>query len=745
MRSLTIFVLFSAMLASPAFADVYIPGLQLSPSLEEGKCSRCSVGHVDDALYGQKDVTHNYDVQKYTIDIFIDDNDEEIDATVTVNLDVTQNGVSQIGLDLDDAALTVTQCRVNGASRSFTHTNKELTVSLGGTYNIGANLDIAVDYNGSPSAGLYFETGECITFTEPTDSKYWFPCYDLPSDKAEEGVELYIDVRSDWEVASNGLLIDTSTPDLGRKEYHWLHEHSIAQYLIAFGARDYYEFGDTWEGMPIDYWVLPGQESTAPISFANMPDMFGRFKLWFDDYPFKDEKYGMYMGDSFGGGMEHQTNTIMGAWVADGGDHDGIIAHELGHMWWGDNVTCGTWMDIWLNEGFASYSDMLYFGYENGETSMKSRMNSWAQAYFSEDANSRFPVYDPDYMWGATVYQKGAWVLHMMRNEMDSDTQFFNTLKYYRAQHEPDIAETAQLVDDVEDYTGDDWDWFFDQWVYMAGYPEFEWSWSVTGTNEITVFVEQVQTIDSVTPVFQTHIDFLLETDNGDEIHTVWMPDDEETFVITASAPVTDVEFDPNVWLLCQEQDVTSVEMAGFAAYPVRNGIKLAWETEEEYGDVSFNIYREVADPSKTAISTKRVKVNEEPIAGQTPYSFIDKTVKTGVNYDYWLEILEPDSLPQTFGPASATAPAVVKAFELMQNRPNPANGTTTFAFALPEAANTELSIYDIKGRKVDTVIESNLPAGEYEVDYACALPGGIYLYRLDAGGESAVKKMVVK
>jgi len=336
-------------------------------------------------------------------------------------------------------------------------------------------------------------------------------------------------------------------------------------------------------------------------------------------------------------------------------------------------------------------------------------------------------------------------VLHMLRNEMDSDTQFFNTLKYYRAQHEPDIAVTAQLLEDVEDYTGDDWDWFFDQWVYMAGYPEFEWSWSVSGTNEITVFVEQVQTIDSVTPVFQTHIDFLLETDNGEEIHTVWMPDDDETFVITASAPVTDVEFDPDVWLLCTEDDVTSVEMAGFAAYPVRNGIKLGWETEEEYGDVSFNIYREVADPSEKAISTKRVKVNEEPIAGQTPYSFVDKSVVTGTKYDYWLEVIEPGSPVQTFGPATATAPAVVKAFELMQNRPNPASGTTTFSFALPEAANAELSIYDIKGRKVDPVIESNLAAGEYEVDYACALPSGIYMYRLDAGGESAVKKMVVK
>ena len=185
--------------------------------------------------------------------------------------------------------------------------------------------------------------------------------------------------------------------------------------------------------------------------------------------------------------------------------------------------------------------------------------------------------------------------------------------------------------------------------------------------------------------------------------------------------------------------------MKSGTAAPVRNGIKLAWETDDEYGDISYNIYREEADSSEELINTKRIRINDKPITGESPYNFVDKAVKTGVKYDFWLEVLEPDSPVQTFGPATAEGPVFVKTFELMQNRPNPANGTTTFVFALPEAADTELTIYDIKGRKVDTVIESNLAAGEYEVGYPCALPSGIYLYRLDSGGESAVKKMVVK
>ncbi|MCP4231208.1 MAG: M1 family metallopeptidase, partial [bacterium] len=451
-------------------AGVYIPGLQPSSAIMEGKC-----GFGFPVFDPDKDITHNYNVKKYTIDIYIDDAAEEIDATVTVNMDIIQFGVTHIELDLDDTGLTVTQCRVNGIPRSFTHTNKVLDINLGGTYEPNDNIDIAVDYWGTPINGLRFEAEneQCYTKTEPEDSKYWFPCYDLPSDKAEEGVELYIDVRGDWEVASNGMLIGTSTPSPGRKEYHWLHQHPIAQYLIAFGARDYFQFSDIWEGMPIDYWVLHNQSDTAPGAFANMPDMFDCFKIRFGDYPFKNEKYGMYVALYYGGAMEHQTNTLMEASVANGTyDYDWIIAHELGHQWWGDNVTCGTWMDIWLNEGFATYSDAMYNEHENGEISFQNRMSQFAGEYFTEDSGSRFPIYDPDYMWGATVYEKGAWILHMLRNEMDSDTQFYNALKYYRAQHEPDIAVTAQLVDDIEAFTGEDWDWFFDQWVYMAGYPE---------------------------------------------------------------------------------------------------------------------------------------------------------------------------------------------------------------------------------------------------------------------------------
>ncbi len=736
MRSVHLIVLLA--IFSFSAGAVYIPQPPDLDSEMEIKCSRYREFVEEHGEIGGTKAYHNYDVQKYTIDIYVDDANDYISAITTVNLDIEENGVSQIELDLDDGSLSVNECLVNGTPRSFTHAGELLTVSLGGTYNIGDNLDIAVDYEGSPSAGVHFEYDRCYTFTQVVEtSHFWYPCYNQYNDKADDGVELFINVRGDWDVASNGLLVGTSSTSPGRKEYHWLHEYPIAVYLVAFVAADMYFYEDTWDGIPLQIW----SDSPQP----NIEDIFDLCKFELDsfkyrsgDYPFANEKVGLE--DAGDGGMEHQT--ISSVYSLQG---EFITAHEQAHQWWGDCVTCDGHANTWLNEGFATYSEMFYWEDAYGMGRVKQEMISERNDVINSSVGKTHVLYPG--IFEGLAYYKGGWVLHMMRREIDNDTQFYNTLKYYRSQHEYGNAATPEFHNDVENFTGDDWDWFYDQWVYKAGYPEFEWYWTNSGPNEVTIHVEQVQ--DTVTyplvPIFETHIDFGLETGSGTEIHTVWMPDEEETFVLTASAPVTDVEFDPDVWLLCTEDETTAVEMAAFTAYPVRNGIKLQWETEEEYGDVAFNIYRGVANPSEKPISAKRVKINEEPIAGQSPYRLIDRDIVTDTKYDYWLEAIEADSPVQTFGPATATAPVLVKAFELMQNRPNPASGVTTFSFALPEAVNAELSIYDIKGRKVDTVIESDMPAGEYEVDYACALPSGIYLYRLNAGGESAVKKMVVK
>ncbi|MCP4231323.1 MAG: M1 family metallopeptidase, partial [bacterium] len=490
----------------------------------ERKCSRYREYVAEYGTLGATKAYHNYDVQKYTIDIYIDDVAEYITATTTVNLDIAENGVTEIELDLDDVSMTVNQCRVNGTPRSFTHSSELLTVNLGGTYNIGANLDIAVDYEGSPVLGLYINFEEyrpCFTFTQTTEaSSYWYPCYNLCSDKADDGVELFINVRDDWDVASNGLLIGTSTPAPGRKEYHWLHEYPIAMYLISFDATDMFYYEDTWDGVPLRVWSYESQ--------SGIDNLFDTYKLQLDafkyrcgDYPFANEKVGIC--DAGHGAMEHQTISDIGNLSS-----EQLSAHEQGHQWWGDCVTCEIFDNIWLNEGFATYCEMFYWEDAYGMDRVRSEMGHLTDSPFGggNDSWKTQPIF-PNSNFNSVTYDKGAWVLHMMRNEMDSDTQFYNTLKYYRSQHEYGTATTPEFQSDVEAFTGEDWDWFFDEWVYMAGYPEVEWYWTNTGDNEVTINVEQVQDIITypLVPIFEMHIDFALGTANGYETHTVWMPD----------------------------------------------------------------------------------------------------------------------------------------------------------------------------------------------------------------------------
>ncbi|MCP4231283.1 MAG: T9SS type A sorting domain-containing protein [bacterium] len=600
MRRMIVISILFVLITVTADAAVYIPGLDPSPAAVEGKCIRRGPGGVEALMGIEPTAEHTYDVRKYTLDFYIDDVAETITATVTVNLDLTEDNLS-VQLDFDDAALTISTLTVDGITRSYTHENELLTMDIsGGGYAIGDNLDVAVTYSGDPLYGLYFggdfdsEFETCFTFDEPTDSKYWFPCYDYPSDKAENGAELYIDVRDDWDVASIGLLVETTTPEPGRKRYHWRHEHSIAQYLIAFSAADYYQFSDTWEGLPLDYWVLPDQALTAPISFANVPDMFECFEAEFDDYAYKDEKYGMYIW-ARGGAMEHQTNSGMVEWTGDGDDNDHIIAHELAHQWWGDDVTCATWADIWLNEGFATYSDALFHEYRDGPTGLSERMIRYRNSYFDEDEEYRFPVYDPDYMWSATVYEKGAWVLHMLRNEMASDDQFFGALKHYRAQRQPDVATTAQLIEDIEAYTGEDWSWFFQQWVYKAGYPELEWAWNATDDDEVTVWIKQNQVVDSQTPIFKFHIDLDITTDVGSERHTVWMDGAERTFGLTTAGKATAITLDPDTELLYEaygpsDELPTAVRLAQNRPNPVEYYTVFVFVMPTA-GDAELNLY----------------------------------------------------------------------------------------------------------------------------------------------------------
>jgi aminopeptidase N len=302
---------------------------------------------------------HNYDVRKYTIRMDIDDANTDVDAVTTVRLESKESSLTSFELDFTDD-LTVTSVKRGATSLTFTHQNDLLRITLDRAMSNGERFDVDVAYNGKPGYGFFFTTGGVFTSTECSYSRNWFPCFDEPSDKADDGIELYITVRDDWYVASNGLLATTSRVDADSLEYHWIHNYSIATYLVAIACADYNtSFNQTWEGMPVNYYVYDSQIGAAPTFFENQKDMLDCYAAKFCDYPFKNEKYGVAAVNMTNfGGMENQTCTyIRSSYVTPNHNGDHLLAHELGHSWWGDMVTCGTWKDLWLNEGQATYCE----------------------------------------------------------------------------------------------------------------------------------------------------------------------------------------------------------------------------------------------------------------------------------------------------------------------------------------------------------------------------------------------------
>jgi aminopeptidase N len=361
--------------------------------------------------------------------------------------------------------------------------------------------------------------------------------------------------------ASNGTLTSTVTNQDGTSTYTWHESYPIANYLISANVTNYANFSDSYTSldgttqMPLEYYVYPENESDARALFVRIPDMITYFAGIGGEYPFLAEKYGM-VAFPWGGGMEHQTLTSMGdmyTWGTD--DEDGIYAHELSHQWWGDDVTCATWDDIWLNEGFATYFEILWlcrhYGVPESEmvTYYDDGLYNGALGGSVHIKNANKPFDDQ-----GAVYDKGGWVLHMLKRVMSEDL-FNGALRDYRAAHAGANASTADLRAACEGRYGSDLAWFFDQWVFTPKRPIYSVSFNQTGTS-VTVTVAQKQkhkVVNRTTlqDVYIMPVDLTLQyADGSSETFTVHNDQRTQSFTFTAAKNVTHVGFDEDNWIL---------------------------------------------------------------------------------------------------------------------------------------------------------------------------------------------------
>jgi aminopeptidase N len=355
-----------------------------------------------------------------------------------------------------------------------------------------------------------------------------------------------------------------------------------------------------------------------------MPQAMGIFEKRFGPYPF--EKYGMAEVEPFYvGGMEHQTmTTVNSLWIRGDRSYEAGFVHELAHMWWGDAVTLADWPDIWLNEGFATYSEALYAEDAYGPAAFREKMRGSRKYYFDQALTMDFALYDPPpnqlFNWGI-VYNKGAWVLHLLRRAA-GDGAFWQILSSYYRAYAYTNAATADFQSVCEAVTGQDLDWFFNQWVYGNGYPELSWSGTflheLSGRIETRIRVDQTQKSGTV---FRLPLDIRFA---GVKDTSVWLDRVSATFVLRSDRKPDSVILDPDGWALARIRNVPTpvqgadgapAQAALYPNYPnpfnAETAVRYDVPGSAGVQDVVIAVYNLLGEPVRTLVRETR------PMPGQ--------------------------------------------------------------------------------------------------------------------------------
>lgn len=530
------------------------------PDIPEG-CSRvyqqalAGTGPLVDPLASDADT----DVVHYTLDIEIDPTAKWIGGSNLMNVNVLVDNVEHFLFRLSDR-FNIPVLTVNGNTVTWQRIDPiVLDVTLDRVYNAGESFDLYVAYDGYPGStgfgSIEFTThnGTPIAWTlsETWFGYTWWPAKDINTDKAT--ADFLFTVPDTMSVASQGVLVAVDNIGADKLRYHWQTAYPTATYLYSFAVTNYSRFSGVFDyagwSMPVEYFVYPEDDnSNNRNNLLKTVDMLGVYSDLFGLYPFINEKYGIAQF-SWGGGMEHQTVTSQSSFS------EWLSSHELGHSWWGDMITCATWHDIWLNEGFATYCEALWVEFKSGQDKQAllnymsgRRPGSYNGSVYVYDDTDFNRIFSSDFS-----YRKGGWVLHMLRHVV-GDEMFFNILAEYRFRYEYGSAITDDFTAVINDvWGGDDLSWFIDEWVYEPGSPKYRYGWralTVNGRNYVELYIVQNQSASY--PIFQMPTDIVTTASGVDTLNVVWNDAETEHLLFETDDVVSGLAFDPERWILAE-------------------------------------------------------------------------------------------------------------------------------------------------------------------------------------------------
>ena len=516
--------------------------------------------------------TQNYNITYHKLEFTVNPGVFFISGKVTTTFTALSN-MTTVTFDLYKKQVggffTIASVKKNGVNLTYTYlATHELRINLGSTLTTGSSATVEITYSGAPAVNGFdsFTTTTrnngsktLYTLSEPFGARDWWPCKQDLNDKVDS-IDVYITAPSQYIAVSNGLEVSQTITGTN-KTTHFHHGYPIPAYLICMAVTDYTVFtqsaGVSPNIYPIVNYIYPENFSTnVQAQLAQTPLILNLYSNLFELYPFHNEKYG-HAQFGWGGGMEHTTVSFMNNFSR------GLIAHEMGHQWFGDKITCGSWKDIWLNEGFATYLATLVIenfdgnaAFVNEKVGMINDITSQSNGavYLTDtEATSVNRIFDY-----RLTYDKGAMVINMLRFKL-GDAAFFQGMKNYLA--DPLLAYkyavTTDLKSHLEAVYGQSLTEFFNDWIYNQGFPSYSITAQNWGIGQAKITISQTQSNSSVT-YFEMPVPIRLSNDNGQTYDLVLNNTvNNQEFIVNVPFGFTNFEFDPNKNLISRNNTTT--------------------------------------------------------------------------------------------------------------------------------------------------------------------------------------------
>jgi len=490
----------------------------------------------------------------------------------TVELTPLGGALKKVSLDADGLQYKFVGFEGKDEALPFESDGHVLTIDLGRSFDPGEKIAIRIKYSAKPTKGVYFvdelrEKGKTVrssqiwTQGESEETHHWLPSFDFPDDRATTEQILTVD-KGETAIA-NGKLVSRTEMEDGSTVFHWKMDTPHSLYLTSFVIGKYTKVSETYRDVPLGYYVYPGQESIVPLAYGKTKKMFAAFeKVTGVDYPF--DKYDQtIVGEFQFGGMENITSTtmadseIMLARFPPGRSIvEDLVSHELAHSWFGNLVTCRNWAELWLNEGFATFMEAVFREHEYGRANYDSKIKRDAAEYMAYESlpgvnkhglfNTMADAENDDSMFDTITYQKGGSVVHTLREEL-GDEKFWKGVNLYLTRSRLKNVETEDLKAAMEEVSGRDLKWFFEQWVYAQGFPKLTVIHSFDPkSKELTLKVSQTQKpVNGVPQAFRLPLEVKYRSVKGLVTEKILVEKREQTFTLPAQSS-TGLQIDPS-------------------------------------------------------------------------------------------------------------------------------------------------------------------------------------------------------